>query len=266
MNSWLLELRQQPEHDVDASAISLRALAQIGDPDQIKRLTLRCGQEPRPLGDLFSVSKLQSENELRLVGDLTRFHRLGIDHRSGRITIQGSVGNYAGAMMSGGEIFIAGAAGDFLAAPVDAFRSGMSGGRIVVRDAAGDHVGHRMRRGEIFIEGAAGDFVGSHQIAGTIVVAAEIGKSIGYAMRRGTLIVNEPPATSRTRFSEAIEANSVICPLLGRETKAWATKNRALSFACNNVLQLVNRIAVDGFQSIRGDFAVGGQGEILFPR
>ncbi|GAA5507108.1 hypothetical protein [Novipirellula caenicola] len=266
MNSWLLELQRQPEHDIDASAISLLALAQISDADQVKRLHLQCGDDVCAVGELFSVSKMPAENELQLVGDLSRFHRLGMQHRSGRMTIQGNVGNYAGTMMSGGEIWIAGDAGDFLGAPVAGFRSGMSGGRIVVGGSAGNHVGHRMRRGEIFIEAAVKDFLGSHQIAGTIVVAATIGKSAGYAMRRGTLIVNQPPVLSRTRFSDPIEAFSVIGPLLERQTKAWTSAAAPPQFACKNVIGLLNRIAEDGFVSIRGDFAVGGQGEILFPR
>ncbi|EMI17234.1 Formylmethanofuran dehydrogenase subunit C domain protein [Rhodopirellula maiorica SM1] len=266
MTSWLLELRQQPTCDIDASVMSPMTFASISDADEIKRLPLQCGDDTCPIGELFSISKLSSKNELRLVGDLSRFHRLGMQLRSGRITIKGNVGDYAGTMMSGGEIWIAGAAGNFLAAPVDSFRSGMSGGRIVVRDSAGNHVGHRMRRGEIFIEGSAGDFVGSHQIAGTIVVAAKTGRSAAYAMRRGTLVVNQPPPLSRTRFSDPIEAFSVISPLLGRQTKAWASANAPSQFACKNVIQLLDQIADEGFRSMRGDFAVGGQGEILFPR
>ncbi|WP_442508097.1 formylmethanofuran dehydrogenase subunit C [Novipirellula sp. SH528] len=266
MNSWLLESRQQPEHDIDASAISLFAFEQISDVDQVKSLSLRCGDGTRPLGELFSVSKQAGDSELRIVGDLTRFHRLGMNQRSGRLIVEGSVGNYAGAMMSGGEIWIAGDAGDYLASPVDACRTGMSGGRIVVGGSVGDYTGHRMRRGQVFVEGSAGDFVASHQVAGTIVIGAEIGEHTGYAMRRGTLMVNCPSTMAPTRFSEPIEANSTFFALLAAQTACWVTQAASIPFACKAVSQLVEKIAKQGYQTIRGDFAVGGQGEIIFPR
>ncbi|TWU20509.1 Formyltransferase/hydrolase complex Fhc subunit C [Novipirellula galeiformis] len=265
MNSWLLELRNEVNQDVDASPLTLLDLAACHDADQVNRIQLRCGDQTRDVGELFSVSKSTAKNELRICGNLKRFHRLGIQHRVGRIVVEGDVGHYAGAMMSGGELLVSGSAGDFLAAPVDAYRSGMSAGRIRVHGSVGHYAGHRLRRGEIVVEGSAGDFLASHTIAGTIVVAGDVVGNCGYAMRRGTLILNALPTTSRTRFSPPIESQSPFFALLAKELSAADKTQPYQAFACKKASQLVEQIADQGYQSIRGDFAVGGQGEIISP-
>ncbi|MFG0261611.1 MAG: formylmethanofuran dehydrogenase subunit C [Novipirellula sp. JB048] len=261
----MLELRHEPDQDVDASALTLRALAACRDANQVQRITLRCGDQSRELGELFTVTPSSARHELRICGDLKRFHRLGAEHRGGRFLIEGDVGHHAGAMMSGGELLISGSAGDFLAAPLEAQRAGMAAGRLWVEGSVGHYAGHRMRRGEIMIQGAAGDFLASHMIAGTILVAGQVARHCGYAMRRGTLLCDARPTLSETRFSAPVESQSPFFTLLAKAISSWAETQLPQPFAGKKVSELLAQIANRGYQSIRGDFAVGGHGEILVP-
>ncbi len=59
--------------------------------------------------------------------------------------------------MRGGEIEIAGDAGDLLGGPLAGELAGMAGGVLLVRGRAGARAGDRLRRGLIVVEGGAGD-------------------------------------------------------------------------------------------------------------
>lgn len=219
----------------------------------IERVVLRVGGRATPLAEIFSVASLPGENRrLVLEGDLKNFHRLGDGHSHGELVIEGHAGDCCACSMSGGTLRVAGDAGDFLAAPSGARRSGMSGGRVEVGGSAGDYAGHRMRRGEIFIEGDAGAFAASHQVAGTIAVAGTVGSGVGYGMRRGTLMATRLPALPPGRFSRPIQMRSVF-PALIRPSAHWGEKTR----------RLVGALAREEFWASRGDAAVNGQGEVL---
>ena len=149
-------------------------------------------------------------------------------------------------------IEIDGNAGDDLGGAIDGYRSGMSGGRVLVRGRVGDRAGYRMRRGEIFVAGDAGDFLAAHMVAGTICVAGQVGGHVGYGMRRGSLLLASQPALPANRFSEPVPAVVSwigLIPRIGDE-KTDKLVQKMVSVPC---------------QSCRGDAAVAGVGEVVWP-
>ncbi|TWU41067.1 formylmethanofuran dehydrogenase subunit C [Novipirellula artificiosorum] len=267
MSGWTLELRCDIHSFVDASPIRLSSFANMSI-HQVNKLPLSAADGTYPVGELFKVSKTSHHETLRMFGDLRSFRGIASEHSRGTFFVDGNVGDYAGSRFCAGDVWISGSAGDYLAAPLGADRSGMSGGRLVVGGSVGHHAGRRMRRGEIVIEGSAGDFLGAHLVAGTIVVGGQVGGQLGYAMRRGTLIVPVLPTVEKQRFSAAIEYESAFFSLLYQQRRLHPGGGHGPSegfVACTRTRELLRRIAVDGFQSVRGDFSVGGQGELIVP-
>ncbi len=242
MNSWSLELCHPIDHDIDASGIELSQLTAEPQVERVKRFRLSNQHAAPELGELFSIHSIPKSHESTIVlkGDLKRVHCLGGNMKSGRLIVEGNIGNYLGAAHG-------------------ASRAGMSGGRIVVTGTAGNYVGFRMRRGEIFVEGNAGEFLAAHLTAGTIVVAGSVGKNLAYAMRRGTLVLAEAPTLSTRRFSAPVPLVSVFQNLFAKQYAEVAS-----NFRLKNLGELIASFGESSVQSIRGDIAVGGQGEILF--
>jgi formylmethanofuran dehydrogenase subunit C len=137
---------------------------------EICKLVLH-GRTAECIGDFFDVSAAASfDDSMILRGDLSNFHHLAAAHVSGTIEIDGDAGDCLGAAMEGcrtgmsggrilvrgkvgkqagyrmrrGEIFVAGDAGDFLAAHLIA-------GTICVAGKVGNHVGYGMRRGSLLL-------------------------------------------------------------------------------------------------------------------
>lgn len=254
MSGWALKLRSAVDRPVDASPIRLCDFAPLSRAE-LERVVVQVGGQPVALAEIFSITPLSGdEHRLVLEGDLSRFHHLADGHRGGEFRVEGSVGDYCGGTMTGGTLRIAGDAGDQLAAPSGARRSGTRGGRIIVGGSAGDYAGHRMRRGELFIEGDVGQFAAAHQVAGTIAVAGSLGAHAGYAMRRGTLIATRLPDLPPGRFSRPVLIRSVFASLIRLEPHGGEETRR-----------LMERVAGGEFWLSRGDRAACGQGEVWAP-
>ncbi|TWU44965.1 Formyltransferase/hydrolase complex Fhc subunit C [Novipirellula aureliae] len=274
MNSWTLEIRRdiaatQLPACIDARRIKLSEFSFMSEP-QICKVELSAGSELICIGDLFTVSKAADNLTLRLIGDLSSFHFIGYQHDGGQLIVEGNVGDYAGSRMSRGEFWVAGSTGDFLAAATGTQRVGMSGGRIVVTGSVGHHAGHRMRRGAIMVNGSATDFLGSHMIAGTILVAERAGQNVGYAMQRGTLLLGHLPILSKNRFSAPTGFHTAFFLLLSKQwnLEDWQKRLPKLSSSLielDKIKSLLAIFAKGPFCSCRGDFAVAGQGEIIWP-
>jgi len=274
VNGWTLELR----HDIaaselaacfDARAIKLSAFSKMTERE-INAVELTADSKSIRMGELFTVSKSVDDSTLRLVGDLSRFHYVGCGHEVGQFVVEGNVGHYAGSRMSGGEFWIAGSTGNFLAAAHGTHRTGMSGGRIVVAGSVGHHAGHRMRRGEIIVNGSATDFLGSHMIAGTILIAERVGESVGFAMRRGSLLLGKRANLSENRFSAPVCFPTAFFLLLLKQWhfEDWQNRFPRISsdqMETSKIKSLLEILAEGRFSSSRGDFAVAGQGEIIWP-
>lgn len=234
-NEVCLKLKKQPSLAVEAEILNPVNVTSKG-VQAIEDLPLWCGNRQERVGDYFEVTvnpvnpSSQEENSIEavpnevlapegrpedfaklvLIGDLTRFKRLGQGMTAGEMVIQGGVGFHAGAKMQGGKLFIKGNAGDWLGAQMEgglihvegsaghfvgaAYRGmnrGMTGGTILIRDHVGQMAGARMRRGLIAIGGDTGDHPGFAMLAGTLIIRGKSGIRVGANMKRGTLILFE---------------------------------------------------------------------------
>lgn len=199
-----LSLITQPSVPVEAERLSPAHLHGL-DADTVAKRPLLHGNIAATLGDFFKISG-RGDGEIRLSGDLSRIKHIGAGMKSGRLVIDGDVGQHLGAGMSGGEILVEGDAGDWVGPEIlggriiirgnaghlagSAYRGsamGMLGGEIIIHGDAKNEIGHGMRRGLIVIGGDAGDFTGVNMLSGTIIVLGKPGIRTGAGMKRGTI-------------------------------------------------------------------------------
>lgn len=269
MNGWELRLRQSPALRLDLRRVSPLALSQA----DAARVPVWHGNEPSLLGDWFDLAPIDGDQPLlRVAGDLHRCDRLGQGMDAGRLEVEGSVGDWFAAGLTGGEVHLCGNAGmlagcamrggllavqgdlgDHALGALPGEMDGLRGGTVVVHGSVGARCADRMRRGTVLIAGDAGDFLASRLVAGTIAVAGRCGAHAGYAQRRGSLVfagaAPEPPATF-----VPVEADvRVAWQLLSRDIERVAHLH-GLADAFATVSHRVPRRVV-------GDLAVDGRGE-----
>lgn len=175
---------------------------------EIERLPVQHGNRQEPLATFFRVSGDASDQQVALIGDLSRVKWVGAGMTAGGIVVEGNVGTHLGSEMAGGRITVRGNAGDWVGAEMRAgliqvhgnaghqvgaayrgSRHGMTGGTILIHGSAGNEVGSTMRRGLIAIGGGCGDFPGVSMIAGSVFLFGAPGIRIGAGMKRGTIAV-----------------------------------------------------------------------------
>ncbi|HMV34232.1 MAG TPA: formylmethanofuran dehydrogenase subunit C, partial [Gemmatimonadales bacterium] len=187
-------------------------------------------------------------------GLVAHLHRGGLQpstHYHYRFEVAGRVGAFAASGMKGGEIHIAGDAGDFLGGAIPGDHQGMSGGLVLVTGNAGARAGDRMRRGVMLINGGAGDYLASRMVAGTIAVAGAVGRGAGTGMRRGTLLLPALPAALPPTFNDCGVFPFTMLTMLAR---AW----RGLPGPFGSLPDGGFRV-----RRLMGDLANDGRGEIL---
>ncbi len=272
MSALVLTLKAPPRQRIDLSSLTPDKLQGIDNP-AITRLPLQCGNRAVALGDLFTAIA-GNANDLHLVGDCSKFDRIGAEMTRGTIAVEGDAGAYLGhAMrggrihvqgsadvgaaqeMRGGEIAIDGNAADFLGGARPGEMKGMSGGLVTVRGNAGDRTGDRMRRGTIIVEGSIGGYAASRMIAGTILaLGPAIGPYPGFAMKRGSLILLSRPDRELPTFTDCGRHDLPFLRLLLRSLKGRSP----------HLDELAARPPI--VQRLAGDQSVGGRGEILLWR
>jgi formylmethanofuran dehydrogenase subunit C len=264
-------LRAAPALRVDLRGVTPLALAAL-DAEARARQVVWHGNQRVTLGDLFAIRSDERRDKmpvLRLVGDLSRFDRIGWAMDGGRIDLEGAAGDYLGALMTAGEIrcsgtaglfagsemaggrlLVGGSVGDFAAGSRPGSMEGMRGGELLVRGNAGARLGDRMRRGLLAVHGDAGDFAASRLVAGTIAVGGTLGAFPAFGMRRGTLVLARPigPTLAPT-FVPTPHDITVFWRLLARQLAALGAPFESL--AARHPQRLV------------GDLAVDGKGEVL---
>lgn len=163
---------------------------------ELDATVLPIGRSTRSFAELFTIEGKPS-NEL-VLRNLPRLDRIGAGMASGRLIIEGNVGDDLGASIFGGQIIVQGNAGDRVGGADQGATRGMTGGEIAITGDAGHHVGHLMRRGLISVGGKCGHSPGYRMLAGTIVIARGPLDHPGLEMQRGTIICleqdNEPTA------------------------------------------------------------------------
>ncbi|WP_258359385.1 formylmethanofuran dehydrogenase subunit C [Moorella sulfitireducens (nom. illeg.)] len=272
-----LFLKQTPPVPVEAESINPESVT-AKDRREIEDLPLWVGNSKERVGDYFRVEVEETEAQqdddnaplatLHLVGDLSRFKRLGWGMsrgemlirgsvgphtgafmRGGTLVIQGQAGDWLGAHMQGGKILVQGSAGNFAGAAYRGYKTGMQGGTIIIRDDAGQMLGARMRRGVIAVGGNCGDFAGFGMAAGTVVVRGAPGLRAGAQMRRGTIILLQPGELLPTFYYDCTYGPlfwRLLYNYLQQEGFALPPDYREMSF-----------------KRFSGDANEGGKGEIL---
>ncbi len=266
MSGWTLRAKQAPALRVDLRGVTPAALATRSNA-AVERWPVGLGKALVPLGEFFSV-EARSDDALVFEADLSRFDRVGWQLDSGRLQVEGDVGDYVGGGMRGGELvvhgnaralaacemaggtlIIAGHAGDFAASTLPGSMDGMRGGTLIVRGNAGARFGDRMRRGTALVFGDVGDFLASRMVAGTIAIAGRAGAHVGYGMRRGSVVFAGAAPDFSTTFVPALAEAAVFWQLLARDLARhggpWATLPQ-------------RRI-----ERQLGDLAAGGKGELI---
>lgn len=273
MTRITLSIRHAPALRIDARELLPASLAALR-ASEIEQLPLWHGTQRLALAELFDVRLDAVSGDtpcLVLLGDLSRFDRVGWTMNGGRIVVEGNAGDLVGAQMTagsisvsgdsgsftacelaGGRIEIGGNTGDFAAGALPGDMDGMRGGTLIVRGHAGERFGDRMRRGTALVFGNAGAFAASRMVAGTIGIAGEVGEHLAYGMRRGSLVLpgTEPPLTNR--FAENHGDVGVFWKLLARSLAREGGAFGALA-------ELAPRRWV-------GDVSVEGKGEVLVAR
>jgi formylmethanofuran dehydrogenase subunit C len=200
-----LRLREAPAVPVEADSLCPDRIDGLAR-DQVRALTLYCGNKKKSIGDFFEVEGSGAET-IEIEGDLRCFKKIGLGMTRGRLVVRGDVGMHLGAEMRGGEIEVFGGSGDWTGAEMKgglihvhgdagnragaAYRgseTGMRHGAILIEGNAGVETGAFMRRGLIAVGGNAGDFTGAQMIAGSILVCGALGDRSGGGMRRGTIV------------------------------------------------------------------------------
>jgi formylmethanofuran dehydrogenase subunit C len=266
MSGWRLTLKQAPALRVDMRGVTPAALGALNQA-QVAQLQVGYGKHMLPLGEWFSVTHA-ADDQLQLIGDLSRFDRVGWELAHGHILVDGNAGHCAGGCMRGGTLHVQGHAllqaacemaggqlvvdgnvGDFAASTLPGSMDGMRGGCLIVKGNAGARFADRMRRGTAIVCGDAGDFLASRMVAGTVLVAGRCGAHVAYGMRRGSVVLMTP-GSAPTTFVPAQAPADVTWQLLSREL---ATLEAALA-------ELPRRRITRAL----GDVAVAGKGELIF--
>jgi formylmethanofuran dehydrogenase subunit C len=203
--SLKLSLHTKPDVPLEADVICTDKLNGANET-AIAALTVFHGNDQTALGDFFTV-KGQCDGEIYIEGDLSNVKHLGSEMSSGKMIIEGDVGQHLGAGMTGGEIIVEGSVGNWVAPEMtggrvtikgnaghmvgSAYRGdavGILGGEIIVHGNVGNELGNAMRNGLIIVGGNSGDFTGVSMLAGTIIVLGEMGIRSGAGMKRGTIL------------------------------------------------------------------------------
>ncbi|QDV83269.1 hypothetical protein [Planctomycetes bacterium TBK1r] len=245
-------------HAIDASNIRRSSLAGK-QAAQINELAICVDGRRVRLADWFELTIAESETDQVVVeGPLQNVHGLAAMHDRGEFQIIGSVGDYAACGMTGGTVCVQGDAGDFVAAPHGARRSGMSGGMIKIHGSVGNYAGHRMRRGTLLISGSTGTMLAASMIAGTICVGGETGEGLAVGMRRGSLILGN--ASAMVRHADQLDDDAT-----GRFSSPTRFDPAFLNLYSDRlfgeITQTLERLPV--FRT-RADRTVGGLGEVIF--
>lgn len=266
MSALTLRLREAPPERLDLSGLVPHRLGALSLAE-IEKLPIGTSRQGVVVADIFALEEGE-RGEIRFEGGSPRFDRIGAGLESGRITVEGDVGQRLGQAMRGGALEVSGHAGPFAATAatgglirigghageraggaIHGAMQGLDGATLVIEGDAGDRLGERMRRGLILVGGRAGDYAGSAMIAGTIV-AQGVGDNAGYGMRRGTIVTASHGALLPS-FVATGRHRLVMAQLLRRAVGAIRPQSAEI------ISERAERLA--------GDLATLGKGEILTP-
>jgi len=140
--------------------------------------------------DCQRVAAAMTGGDLWVDGSVGDF--LAAEMQGGRVEVTGDAGHYACSSLRGGQVTIRGNVGRHATSALPLATRGMSGGTVLIDGDADEFLGCRLRRGKVIVLGNIAAGCASRMIAGTLVAAGQIATPAGYAMARGTLLMLNP--------------------------------------------------------------------------
>ena len=211
MKRVIIKLNEKVESELD-----LRNLSQIDFEKNlglIRKIKLLYKNRQVLVGKLFSIKiekTAKKENELvisnlnkncnfigwRWKKNILRINSnvgsfLGAKMTGGSIYVEGAAENYVGSQMKNGNIFVKSNCLDFVGCPLPGNKIGMSGGVIIINGNVRDYLGLNMRKGMIYVNGNSGNYSCNNMLAGTVIIKKKIGKYLGFGMKRGTILIRQ---------------------------------------------------------------------------
>ena len=123
-----------------------------------------------------------ANSEAVTVQNAGHLHGLCVGIREDQVIIEGDVGDYVGALNTGGTVRVTGQAGKYVA-------DNMTDGTVVVEGSADYGVGGYCYGGTVVVKGNAGDFTAVMNKGATIIVGGDVGDEVATYMLDGTLII-----------------------------------------------------------------------------
>ncbi|HBJ38972.1 MAG TPA: formylmethanofuran dehydrogenase subunit C [Planctomycetaceae bacterium] len=266
MTGMTLTLRTNPNVHLDASLLGGQFASEPITEILQLRLPVIAGKHAMLVQDLFNVQP-RTDDRVVIRGDLAHLHHIGNRWSTGKLFVEGNVGDGFASRLSGGEVHLHGNAGnktaeqmrggilhvignvgDDLGCPLHGRRSGMSGGTIHIVGNAGQYAGYRMRRGTMMIQGDCGPYLGCDIVAGTIITTGRIDRGLAVGMHRGTVIVPSGTSFSPLRFTPPESQRLSIASIIANDVEA-RLPNVAAALRSSISRSL-------------GDMTCGGRGEI----
>lgn len=268
-----------PEDRIPINASVLTPDVIVGKSiEKIRKIKLWHGNKQVPLSKLFragfSAGLDMGGPTLDIHGPISTVRHLGEDMERGKIIVHGDVGmhcgvrmkggfiritrnadHWLGAEMSGGKILVEGDVGDKAASAYLGSKYGMKGGSLHIKGSAGHELGMGMRRGVIVVEGDTDSFTGTRMLAGTIFVRGKLGKRAGASMRyKGSIIaIGEATDLLPTHVYNGEYKSMLFLRLLFDAIEGEIAG-----------IKFTEKEREGPYRRFTGDFAAGGQGELLF--
>ncbi len=177
--------------------------------DEIAGVSLRYGRDCVRTDALFKRSET-ADDGLTLTGDLLLAVNAGAGMRSGKMTVESSVGAGAGARMEDGELTIRGDAGKNACAS-------MQNGFVRICGNVDGGFAQDVRRGMLIVEGKADGEACAGFRGGTAVLLGGVADEtlLARGMHRGTILLPKGAAAPKG-FSRAADVDLVFLRLLFR--------------------------------------------------
>lgn len=266
MSGLTLTLKSAPTQRLDLAQVTPEKLKGMSERE-VASLSVGVVRDPVPLGDVFTL-RMGDPGDIRISGATDKLDNIGRGMSCGAITVEGSVGAYAGCHLSGGKLVIRGNAGPWIGAgqsggqieitgnagdsaggALPGVATGMRGGVLLIRGASGAKTGDRMRRGLLIVDGRSGAYLGARMVAGTIIAMEGAGDYPGYLMGRGTIFINGPAGEFGPGFMDCGRQELTLMRLMAKQ----------LSPVHGGLTQVLSA----PLRRYAGDMAALGKGEIF---
>jgi formylmethanofuran dehydrogenase subunit C len=234
MSSLTLRQKSKTTRRIDLFGIVPNRLSELA-LNEISQLPIRIDEQAAVLGDCFEIAD-GDRTSLVFDGDLSNCDYVGGGLESGRIVVNGSVGDFLADRMGGGIIEVKGSAsrfacggqrggfvrvasdcGEYAAASGPGSKRGMNGGVMVVGGNCDQWLATRMRRGMVIVHGNVAPACASRMIAGTLVLCGQVELPLAANMARGTIILLRHQEICTVLLADSVQWNCSLPARMGAQ-------------------------------------------------